>query len=843
MLPNYCFRCTPGLGMNKMYELLYNQPPKIMLITGCSGVSTFVAQAAKMWNLVVLAYGSSSPALSNRERFPTFFRTHPSATLHNPTRVKLFQKWGWTRIATIQQTEEVFTTTVKDLEERARKSGIEIAIRQDFLTNPAVAVRNLKKQDPRIIVGVFYENMARRVFCEVYKEKLYGKKYVWFLIGWYPDKWYLKPDPNVNCTAEQLREALEGHFTTEAMMLNQNKTVVSDAGITAQEFEDELKKRIGKAPSDTEGYPEAPLAYDAIWALAFAFNKTIPRLAAKGLKLEDFEYSKREIMEEIYNAMNSTNFLGVSGPVSFTSEGDRIAWVQIEQMVGGIYNKTGFYDYVADKLIWYNIEQWIDGQPPADRTLLEPTLRVLSVGTYIAISVFAALGILVGVGCLLFNYKHRHRRLIRMSHPDVNNITVIGCMICLFCVFLQGLDGQFIPPEVFPQMCQARLWLLSIGFLLGYGSMFSKISAVHRWTTRGKKEGELMKEWELHIVLIVILVLDLAALTVWQVLDPLYRELEDFPQEDPPDIHKDVKILPQLEHCESHHFMIWIGVVFGYKGLLLLFGLFLAYETRSIKMKQVNDSRFIGMSIYNVVVVSLITGPVTLVIRSQPDASFAFVSIAIILCSFLSMGLIFVPKIIEIIRNPRDGAENVSLTDATVVQEDEGRYNQLVTDNEDLKKAISEKEDHIRQLHKHLQDKASQYHQRSPPFAADDTPQNLLRRKTSRNFTAKMGSMTSDSSPTHYQSNGDSVFDSYSTFTTCTTAPTTIAMTHDNIKTGSATKTNLRQSLKVEDALTIGNDGNSDSAIVADLHVTPKIDRKDQKVNSLQENAIMEISL
>lgn len=62
-----------------------------------------------------LSYGSSSPALSNRQRFPTFFRTHPSATLHNPTRVQLFKKWGWTKIATIQQTTEVFTS-VRTLE-------------------------------------------------------------------------------------------------------------------------------------------------------------------------------------------------------------------------------------------------------------------------------------------------------------------------------------------------------------------------------------------------------------------------------------------------------------------------------------------------------------------------------------------------------------------------------------------------------------------------------------------------------------------------------------------------------------------------------------------------------
>lgn len=61
-------------------------------------------------SFVQLSYGGSSPALSNRERFPTFFRTHPSATVHNPTRVKVFQKFKWTQISTIQETQELFTS-------------------------------------------------------------------------------------------------------------------------------------------------------------------------------------------------------------------------------------------------------------------------------------------------------------------------------------------------------------------------------------------------------------------------------------------------------------------------------------------------------------------------------------------------------------------------------------------------------------------------------------------------------------------------------------------------------------------------------------------------------------
>lgn len=45
-----------------------------------------------------------------------------------------------------------------------------------------------------------------------------------------------------------------------------------------------------------------------------------------------------------------------------------------------------------------------------------------------------------------------------------------------------------------------------------------------------------------------------------------------------------------------------LGVVYGYKGLLLLLGIFLAYETKSISTEKINDHRAVGMAIYNVAV-------------------------------------------------------------------------------------------------------------------------------------------------------------------------------------------------------------------------------------------------
>lgn len=48
-------QCDPGQATKYLYELLYNDPIKIILMPGCSSVSTLVAEAARMWNLIVVS--------------------------------------------------------------------------------------------------------------------------------------------------------------------------------------------------------------------------------------------------------------------------------------------------------------------------------------------------------------------------------------------------------------------------------------------------------------------------------------------------------------------------------------------------------------------------------------------------------------------------------------------------------------------------------------------------------------------------------------------------------------------------------------------------------------------
>uniref|UniRef100_A0A671W281 Gamma-aminobutyric acid type B receptor subunit 1 n=1 Tax=Sparus aurata TaxID=8175 RepID=A0A671W281_SPAAU len=659
-LIHYDSMCDPGEATKLLYDLLYTEPIKIVLMPGCSGVSTLVAEAARMWNLIVLSYGSSSPALSNRQRFPTFFRTHPSATLHNPTRVQLFQKWKWTRIATIQQTTEVFTSTLDDLEQRTKEAGIEISVRQSFLTDPAVAVKNLKRQDARIIVGLFYETEARKVFCEVFKEKLYGKKYVWFLIGWYADNWFKIKDPAINCTVENMTEAVEGHVTTEIVMLNP-ETVRGVSNMTSQEFIAALMSRLGGMnPEETGGFQEAPLAYDAVWALALALNKTVAPLKAKGRRLEDFNYNNHDITSEIYRALNTSSFEGVSGQVVFDAQGSRMAMTLIEQLQGGSYKKIGYYDSSQKNLSW--TPNTINASLPANSQI-----------------------------CLFFCLIV----YIQNSQPYLNNMTAVGCMMALAAVFPLGIDGHHVHRSQFPVVCQFRLWLLGLGFSLAYGSMFTKIWWVHTLFTKKDEKKEKKKQhlepWKLYATVGVLLAIDFLSLMIWQIVDPLHITVEKFTKEAPKE-DLDVLIQPLLEHCSSEKMNTWLGVVYGYKGLLLLLGIFLAYETKSVSTEKINDHRAVGMAIYNVAVLCLITAPVTMILSSQQDASFAFASLAIVFSAYITLVVLFVPKMRRLITRGEWQSEQQDTlkTGSSTNNNDEEKSRQLERENRELQKIIQE---------------------------------------------------------------------------------------------------------------------------------------------------------
>ncbi|KAJ7338391.1 hypothetical protein JRQ81_011803 [Phrynocephalus forsythii] len=128
---------------------------------------------------------------------------------------------------------------------------------------------------------------------------------------------------------------------------------------------------------------------------------------------------------------------------------------------------------------------------------------------------------------------------------------------------------------------------------------------------------------------------------------------------------RDISILPILEHCENTHMTIWLGIVYAYKGLLMLFGCFLAWETRNVSIPALNDSKYIGMSVYNVGIMCIIGAAVSFLTRDQPNVQFCIVALVIIFCSTITLCLVFVPKIL-VAALQKQGCQRVSTLAVTM---------------------------------------------------------------------------------------------------------------------------------------------------------------------------------
>lgn len=99
-------------------------------------------------------------------------------------------------------------------------------------------------------------------------------------------------------------------------------------------------------------------------------------------------------------------------------------------------------------------------------------------------------------------------------------------------------------------------------------------------------------------------------------------------------------------HCVDSYQVYWVAATYVYKGLLLAFGLFLAWETRQVNVPALNDSKYIGACIYNVFIVCIFGVPLAHVLPVEESTlSFVLQSCLILFCTIICLCIIFVPKV------------------------------------------------------------------------------------------------------------------------------------------------------------------------------------------------------
>ncbi|XP_070566247.1 gamma-aminobutyric acid type B receptor subunit 2-like isoform X2 [Ptychodera flava] len=700
-MESYDTKCEMAEGTKAFFEAIDQGPPKLMLFGGiCSNVTAPLAEAVMSWKLIQMSYANTEPFLSEREKYPTFFRTVPSEADFNPAKLKLLDHFNWTRVATIHQDTPNFSIAhnkMSSLLETADKELVKVA---SFAEDPENAVQDVKDSGARIIIGYFEEAIAGKVFCWAHRKDLVGNKYVWILSGGYPENWWNNTEIPDFCRMDDFLKAIQGYLTTDILPLStSNEDTVS--GLTASRYEEEYDRLKGENYTKLHGY-----AYDGVWAVALALDSVLRQLGSNKSALVEFDYGNEEVFTMIMEAMNETDFIGVTGPVRF-KDGDRLGTIMYEQFQDGVIYKIGEYHaYIDATFLDTDTIYWADGLPPLDQRIVNRIPHGVSFILYVIMGCFSYIGIMLAFMFLFFNMRFRKHRFIKMSSPYLNNLIIIGGILCYCYIYLLGLDGPQFTDYTFQLICSLRAWVLTIGFTVAFGAMFSKTWRVHSIFTNIKMKKRVIRDYKLFAIVGVLLLIDVLLLTTWQIKDPQRRrEVEGPEQADP--LGRDISIVPVMRHCQSLHMTIWLACIYVYKGVLMVFGLFLAWETRHVSIPALNDSKYIGMCVYNVVVMCIVGVALSFIIQNNPNAAFGILSLFILFCTTVTLCLVFVPKLVELRRDPRGEEKKIRCLSSkgsfrmTSTYDDSDvtlRMKCLKTDNIKLKKLLAEKEKEIDDL-------------------------------------------------------------------------------------------------------------------------------------------------
>lgn len=97
--------------------------------------------------------------------------------------------------------------------------------------------------------------------------------------------------------------------------------------------------------------------------------------------------------------------------------------------------------------------------------------------------------------------------------------------------------------------------------------------------------------------------------------------------------------------CDSRSRDIFLGVLYGYKALIQVIAMVLAFSIRKVKVKGLNDTKFIITIIYITSLATALIIVAVYVMKNRINSFAILFSIGVFIGTTTTIGLVFVPKV------------------------------------------------------------------------------------------------------------------------------------------------------------------------------------------------------
>ena len=147
---------------------------KVIGIVGpaCSKATVPIAEVSRFHNTILMGYGADDVSLSDRTKFPLFFRTNPSIDEFKFAYLSIFRAFKWKHCAILREAKYP-VNTVRSRTEFLTKRGVQILSRElpsDGDLDATSYINSVAESKRTVIILDAYPAATRAVMCKAYKE-------------------------------------------------------------------------------------------------------------------------------------------------------------------------------------------------------------------------------------------------------------------------------------------------------------------------------------------------------------------------------------------------------------------------------------------------------------------------------------------------------------------------------------------------------------------------------------------------------------------------------------------------------------------------------------------------
>ncbi|XP_072427935.1 extracellular calcium-sensing receptor-like [Chiloscyllium punctatum] len=157
----------------------------VAAIIGCtiSTSSIAVSRVVGTFGIPMISYFSTCSCLSDKQEYPTFFRTIPSDKYQSKILAELVKTFGWNWIGTVKSNTDYGNFGMRTFIEEAQKLGVCIAYTESFhRTDPDRKIKKIvqvmKEATTKVVVGFLQGGDMRVLIKEIWRQNVTGIQWI-----------------------------------------------------------------------------------------------------------------------------------------------------------------------------------------------------------------------------------------------------------------------------------------------------------------------------------------------------------------------------------------------------------------------------------------------------------------------------------------------------------------------------------------------------------------------------------------------------------------------------------------------------------------------------------------